>query len=155
MERLLAVALTVGAFLWTSALLAAPVLSARHAAPVFVAAVHGAGGLVCHQRPERSFHVEGAQLPVCARCSGLYLSGTLGAVAAWIGFARSPRRARVLLALAALPTGITFAAEVAGFGLPSNAVRAIAALPLGGAAGWLFVRMLRAESAETTCAMIS
>jgi uncharacterized membrane protein len=155
MERLLAVALTVGALLWTSVLLVVPVLSARHAAPVFVAMVHSAGGLVCHQRPERSFHVEGAPLPVCARCIGLYVSGTLGAVAAWIGFARSPRRARMLLAIAALPTAISFVVEVAGVGLPSNAVRAIAALPLGGAAGWLFVRMLRAESAETTCAMIS
>ena len=41
-----------------------------------------AAGRVCHQRPERSFHVAGVQLPVCARCTGLYVSGAAGALAA-------------------------------------------------------------------------
>lgn len=31
---------------------------------------------VCHRLPERTFHVAGRQLPLCARCSGTYL-GTL------------------------------------------------------------------------------
>ena len=33
---------------------------------------------ICHQRPERSFAIAGIQMPVCARCSGLYVSGALG-----------------------------------------------------------------------------
>jgi hypothetical protein len=56
-----------------------------------------------------------------------------------------PRATRTALALAALPTALTFALEFAGLAHPSNIVRAVAALPLGAAAGWIFVRSLRAE----------
>src|SRR5437867_4112806 len=30
------------------------------------------GSLLCHQRPERSFFLWGSQMPVCARCMGIY-----------------------------------------------------------------------------------
>lgn len=30
--------------------------------------------LICHRKPERSFHFRGHQFPVCARCTGYYLS---------------------------------------------------------------------------------
>ncbi len=32
------------------------------------------GGLICHQRPERSFILAGHQFAFCARCTGMYLS---------------------------------------------------------------------------------
>jgi uncharacterized membrane protein len=36
------------------------------------------GYAVCHRLDERSFHVDGRQLPLCARCSGMYLGAVLG-----------------------------------------------------------------------------
>ena len=30
--------------------------------------------LICHRKPERSFHIKGYQFPVCARCTGFYIS---------------------------------------------------------------------------------
>jgi uncharacterized membrane protein len=39
------------------------------------------GYAVCHRIPERSFFVDGRQLPLCARCSGTFLGTTLGLVA--------------------------------------------------------------------------
>ena len=30
---------------------------------------------ICHRIPERSFFIKGHQFPVCARCTGLYISG--------------------------------------------------------------------------------
>ena len=33
----------------------------------------------CHQKPERSFYVNGYQMPVCARCFGVDLGYVLGA----------------------------------------------------------------------------
>lgn len=30
--------------------------------------------LICHRMPERSFFVKGYQFPVCARCTGFYIS---------------------------------------------------------------------------------
>ena len=53
---------------------------------------------------------------------------------------------RILLALAAVPTAVTRGMELAGLAHPGNVVRACSALPLGAAAGWIFVRSLRAEA---------
>ena len=69
---------------WVTALVAAP--SAASQSAVSSAVIYAAGSLVCHQRPERSFYRDGAQLPVCARCLGLYVGGLAG-VLAWAGIA--------------------------------------------------------------------
>ena len=101
------------------------------------------GGVVCHQRPERSFFWATHQLPVCARCTGLYLSACLG-VLGWVGLKWSarwrqrsidPRTARLLLIAAALPTAISLASGSLGVWDGSNITRALLALPLGAAAG--------------------
>lgn len=85
-------------------------------------------------------------MPVCARCSGLYLSAALGTLLAWPRGRRTAQVPRSLLFAAALPTAITFALEVTGVMRVSNVMRAGAVLPLGAVAGWLFVRMLRYDS---------
>lgn len=155
MPRLLAAALTASALVWLALLLLAPF------APRETRLVYQFASRVCHQRPERSFHLAGAQLPVCARCFGLYASGALAAAAAML-FARLRRDAprhghpgaaaldgrtsRIVFAVAAAPTVVTVAAEWLGLAHPSNVARAIASVPLGAAAGWLFVRMLLLES---------
>jgi len=38
------------------------------------------GYAVCHRISERSFHIGGLQLPLCARCSGMYLGAVTGLV---------------------------------------------------------------------------
>lgn len=39
---------------------------------------HAIGYAVCHQIPARSFHLAGQPLPLCARCTGIYLGALLG-----------------------------------------------------------------------------
>jgi len=131
-------------------ILAAPRAS-RSAGTVQPAALIYAGASrICHQRPERSFQRAGVQMPVCARCSGLYLSGAAGTLLAWSrrGRRRPMRttRTRGLVLISAVPTVATFMLEMSGMLPFSNATRAIAAAPLGAAAGWLFVRMLRYDA---------
>ena len=148
MQRRLAWFLTVAALLWAAAIIAAPyAITSRNPALVGIAAfVYQGAGLICHQRPERSFHLGGAQLPVCGRCSGLYFSGALGAVAAWLLSRRAgPRGTRIAIAVAAIPTALTVSLEFVGLIHPGNVLRAVSALPLGATAGWIFVRSLRAE----------
>jgi uncharacterized membrane protein len=147
----------VTAVLWSLLVLASPWLGVpgKPRGLAFVsAATYLVGSLVCHQRPERSFHVAGIQLPVCARCTGLYVSGTAGVLLAGVLF-RAGRPApggrlrstgrfaasdwRAWLTVAALPTGATWAAEWVGIGNPSNVVRAAAALPLGAVVGVMLV----------------
>ena len=135
--------LTIAALLWTAVLLAAPVALARPALTAPSAVIYAVSSRLCHQRPERSFTLAGTQLPVCARCLGLYVAGALGAAAAWSSRRGPGPGTRALLALAAIPTAVTWTAEVAGLAGFSNTSRAVAALPLGLAGGWVFVQLLR------------
>ena len=135
--------------LWCAALVAAPLVgsSRDNGGDLFAAAMYAVGSLVCHQRPERSFHLAGAQLPVCARCMGLYLGAAVG-VTGWVAFgglgsrlgpraARWPKRLRVALIVAAIPTLVSLLTAWLGFWDPGNVVRATLALPLGVTAGGL------------------
>ncbi len=142
----LATLLTLGAALWAATILVLPVARGSWLASV----VYQGGRLICHQRPERSFHPAGVQMPVCARCTGLYLSGAAGALAAWLRHRRddaAPRAARFVLVAAAVPMAVSVAGELSGLLPSSNVSRLLSALPLGAAAGWIFVQSLRAEGA--------
>ena len=117
--------------------------SGRAVPSLAAALVYGAGARVCHQRPDRSFWIHGRPMPVCARCTGLYASAALAApLALFLAAGLSGRRARYLVAAAALPTLITWGLEMAGLAHPPNIVRAVAALPLGFAAAWLVIATL-------------
>jgi uncharacterized membrane protein len=138
-----AAGVTCAAVTWVALLLTAPVALSRGRLPAFTLAVYQAGSLVCHQRPERSFHLAGGQLPVCARCFGLYLSGAVGlTLASRSRRALSARAARALLALASLPIATTVALEWLGIIQTSNVQRLLTGLPLGFAAGVMIVRSL-------------
>jgi uncharacterized membrane protein len=150
--RTLAVLLTAAAVCWTLILLLAPIALSRghsHFAPP-AALVYEASGRICHQRPERSFKVGGVQQPVCARCFGLYASGAAGALLAWAVARRRPAssRDRLLLAVCAAPTALTWGLEYLGIAYPSSITRAVAAVPLGLVAGFIVVQSLRQEGQE-------
>ncbi|MCS7009797.1 MAG: DUF2085 domain-containing protein [Anaerolineales bacterium] len=48
--------------------------------PGLLGKLDGIGYAVCHRIPERSFHVEGRPLPLCARCSGMYLGAMIALI---------------------------------------------------------------------------
>ena len=141
MAHLLALALTAGSAAWVAAL----TFAAQAPDTGFAAVVHHLASAVCHQRPERSFAVDGQPLAVCARCFSLYLSGAVAAIVGWSGGRSAPRNSRALLLLTAAPTLATIPVEWLGLSPLSNVIRAAAALPFGSAAGWTFVRALRSE----------
>jgi uncharacterized membrane protein len=147
--RLPAVLLCVLACSWTMLLVSAPWLASLGGVGLHLsAASYVAGGVICHQRTERSFHHSaGAQWPVCARCTGLYLGGALGLLLGLVLPAlgvREPAAAvagrwtwRTVLFLAALPMVATVGMEWAGLWGVSNAWRAAASLPAAWAVGAL------------------
>ncbi len=140
----LAAGLTALALVWALILVAAPYAAADGRLLWLTASVYELGSLICHQRAERSFHLAGVQMPVCARCFGLYAAGALGLLAAW-GQRRqwSTGTTRWVLAVAALPIAASVALEFAGAMSTSNAFRCATGLPLGFAAGLVFVGLLR------------
>jgi uncharacterized membrane protein len=132
--RVLPLALVAASFAWVIVLVSAPLFPAPLAALTYVF-----GSLICHQRPERSFHLGAAQLPVCARCIGIY-AGAACASLGWMLARGSRPRAngmnripRSWLILAAAPTIITIVAEWTGVWPISNVVRAAAGAPIGAA----------------------
>jgi uncharacterized membrane protein len=93
-----------------SMIVAAPIAQARGYSQ-FASSLYQAFSFVCHQIPERSFHLDGQKFAVCSRCTGLYAGF---AVAALIyPLARSLQRtdtpALRWLILATLPLMIDFA----------------------------------------------
>jgi uncharacterized membrane protein len=102
-------------------------------------AVYGLGSAVCHQRADRSFHLFAEQLPVCARCTGLYAGAALTAFAHLLGVRRVippaglTSAARRLLTIAALPMAVSIVYEWATGDVPSNLARAATGVILGAA----------------------
>jgi uncharacterized membrane protein len=142
----MAAAVTFAAFGWLVLVLGAPVAASSGRFTLVTLSTYHAGSLVCHQRPERSFHVTGVQMPVCARCLGLYTAGAAGAALAWIRRWRSGAwNARALFGLAVLPIALTVTLEWMHVLTTSNATRLLTGLPLGFVAGWILVSMLRAR----------
>ena len=112
--------------------LLAAAVAAVFAAPLVAAAwglgawpLYAAFSWICHQRPERSWHLAGYPLAVCVRCLGVYLGALAGAVAGRPFSRRSALAAAAVLAgewlaeaagLAGSPEGVRFATGLsAGF----------------------------------------
>jgi hypothetical protein len=129
--------------------------------------------MVCHQRPERSFSLFGAQLPVCARCTGIYAGAALTAVVAWSwgnvsvrrpvlhpGWSMSavadglPADARRILLLSAAPTAATLLYEWTTGQTPGPWLRAASGAPLGAAVAWIVLAAMprfRPRSPNPVC----
>ena len=99
-----AIAVTVN-----SLIISAPLLQSIH--PLFAASIYKTFSFVCHQIPERSFHLAGYKFAVCSRCTGLYSGFALAALT--YPLVRSLRQTEtpsiVWLFLAAVPLVIDFA----------------------------------------------
>ena len=138
--------LTIAAALWTLVIVATPLIAARGYLPLPVLFVYQLGAHICHQRPERSFHLAGIQMPVCARCFGLYAAGAAGLIIAWgIRSIWSMPHGRAVLAVAALPIAISVGLEWMGLFATTNLVRSMTALPLGFAAGFVVIAALEQQ----------
>jgi hypothetical protein len=152
---------------WAVALpLAALAASRPHhgsAVYLFTLAVYGIGSVVCHQIPTRSFHLWAAQMPVCARCTGIYAGAAAAAVMAFACLdslrkaveGAAPGRSssglynpRLVVALAAVPTLATLVYEWTTGSTPSNRTRAAAGACLGAAVAVVVLLHAPARSRE-------
>jgi uncharacterized membrane protein len=126
---------------WAALLVAAPYLPVPLAAFLYMF-----GSVICHQLPDRSFHLDGAQLPVCARCFGIYAGGAVAALAACrANLVRFARWEAKLLLAAAVPTVLTVLLEWTGVH-SSNLARAAAGTPLGAVVALIVMAAVRAPA---------
>jgi uncharacterized membrane protein len=88
--------------------------------------------VVCHQRPERSFWIFGAEMAVCSRCLGIYLGAAVGLLF------RTSRRIALRLLVAAVALNLLDAmTELAGLHGNWLAIRFVFGMPLGATAALL------------------
>jgi len=136
-------AFAVAAVVWAVALPSAAMVASIQApgVPAYLSAlaVYGIGSIVCHQLPDRSFYLWGRQLPVCARCIGIYVGAAVIALIA-MAVARLESRGPLLYrlnarapsaVLAVAPTLLTLGYEWTTGTAPANWIRAAAGLVLG------------------------
>jgi uncharacterized membrane protein len=138
-----AATLLVTSVIWATALVTAPRIVSQVADDAWVlrasAVVYALGGVICHQRPERSFRRSGVQVPVCARCEGLYLAAPFGIAGLMVTrhryrrVIRSRSTWRWIILAASSWTAVTLLWEWTTGEMTSNVVRAIAGGVLGAA----------------------
>ena len=90
--------------------------AARHAggssvAYAFAFGVYVVGHFVCHQLPARSFHLWMTPLPVCARCTGIYVAAAVTAIVLRGGFVSTRSNPRIVVLAALTPTAATLVFE--------------------------------------------
>ena len=99
-------------------------------------AIYYAFGALCHQRPDRSFYIDGHKFGVCARCTGIYFGFVFTLLL--YPLVRSLRTvtapARKWLLLAALPLAIDFSLTFFGIWENTHTSRLLTGLLLGSVA---------------------
>ena len=120
------------AFLWAFLIILAP-LAKAYGFESISASLYQFYYFICHQIPERSFHIAGEQFGVCSRCSGVYFG-------LFLGFAIYPlwRRiedveplARFWLFLSMIPIGIDWSLTFFGIWENTQFTRVATGLILG------------------------
>jgi len=100
---------TVAALTILLAIITAPLASA-FGYTSFASSIYKTFSFVCHQIPERSFHIAGYKFAVCSRCTGLYSGFAIAALiyplVRWLRQTRTP--SIVWLFLAAAPLAVDF-----------------------------------------------
>lgn len=80
----------------------------------------------CHALPERSLHWSGRPMPICARCTGLWIGYGLAAIAVW--FWVLPWWASLLLIT---PLAIDGGTQALGWRTSNNTLRLVTGLTAG------------------------
>jgi len=98
-------------------------------------AVYSIGDRLCHQRAERSFFVNGNQMPFCSRCTAIWLGLAIGL--GIMVFYKISLNEKFLFAiiLGIVPLGIDSVGQHIGFWESTNIVRVITGLLTGGVCG--------------------
>ncbi|HEU4834434.1 MAG TPA: DUF2085 domain-containing protein [Pyrinomonadaceae bacterium] len=100
------------------------------------AAIYHAFAPFCHQRPDRSYFIEGHKFAVCSRCTGIYagFAFTLLLYPLFRSLRNTATPPRSLLILAVLPLAIDFSLTFFGFWENTHTSRLLTGALLGSVA---------------------
>jgi uncharacterized membrane protein len=98
-------------------------------------AIYGCGDRLCHQKAERSFFINGNQMPFCSRCTAIWLGIAIG-----LGFMvfykiNLNEKFIFLIFIGLFPIGIDGLGQLFGLWESSNIVRVVTGLLVGTVSG--------------------
>lgn len=108
--------------------------------------IYSIGDSLCHQKADRSFFINGNQMPFCSRCMGIWIGLAIG-----LGFMvfyklQLDRKFLFLIIIGLIPIGIDGLGQLFGFWESTNVIRVITGLLTGivcGAAIGLIIDEIR------------
>lgn len=117
---------------WVLLIVAAPVAKANGLAS-FSSPLYSFFSYICHQLPERTFHVAGEPFGVCSRCFGVYFGLVAGFVIypLWRNIAEIEPLPRFWLFASMIPIGIDWSLTVFGIWENNHVSRFVTGLILG------------------------
>lgn len=141
--------------LWIDALMVT-VLAAAVAAPLFGAGGHRTLATIlytmfrplCHQRDDRSFHLNGEKMACCERCAAIYAGMALFGLLFLIARGRIARLGWRGFALAALPMAIDGLTQLIGLRESSTLLRVLTGALFGIGLVWLLLPYLEVGFAD-------
>lgn len=86
---------------------------------------------ICHRKPERSFFIKGYQFPVCARCTGFYISLALYFIYAYFNYVNYSFLLILVAILLLIPTFIDGFTQLLGSRESNNFLRLITGVMAG------------------------
>jgi len=118
--------------LWALAIVLAPVLKANGITSVSSPIYHFFS-FICHQIPDRSFHIEGEPFGVCSRCFGVYFGLVFGFVIYpfWREMTEIEPLPRFWLFLSLFPAGIDWSLTIFGIWENTHLTRFVTGMILG------------------------
>jgi uncharacterized membrane protein len=93
--------------------------------------VYSSGDVLCHEKAERSFFINGNQMPFCSRCTAIWLGFAIG-----LGFMvfykiELDEKFFILIVIGFVPIGIDGIGQLLGFWESTNVIRVITGLLIG------------------------
>ncbi|HEC82239.1 MAG TPA: DUF2085 domain-containing protein [Thermoplasmatales archaeon] len=93
--------------------------------------VYEAGDLLCHQKSERSFFINGNQMPFCSRCTAIWFGLVVGLGVMVFYRMRLSGRFVLGVLLGLVPIGVDGFGQLFGLWDSTNLVRVLTGLPAG------------------------
>ena len=93
--------------------------------------IYSSGDVLCHQRLDRSFMINGNEMPFCARCTAIWLGLAVGL--GFIVFYKIELNEKLLFLIlfALIPMGIDGIGQLFGLWESTNLIRVLTGLPVG------------------------